>query len=345
MTAALAAVRLAEVLHFGRRRNASDVHLRCGVPPLVRVDGLLEAMSAPPLTEDEIEAIALAVLPDRSELERCGDVTVLYEAPQIGRVRVHGYETELGIAFAMRLLASQTPALESLGLPPAVSSLCALSKGLVLIAGPTGSGKSTLLASMIDAVNRRYAKHIVTIEDPVEYRHHPVKSLVNQRSIGSDVATFSSAVLGALRSDPDVILIGELRDAATMHAALTAAETGHLVLSTLHTGDAAQTIDRVVGAFGGDVQDQIRIQLAQTLAGVVSTRLLPRAEGTGRVCAVEVLLVNDAVRHIIRDGKTHQIGNVISTGRQFGMQTLESHVSELVARGDVAPEALRAVPA
>jgi twitching motility protein PilT len=196
---------------------------------------------------------------------------------------------------------------------------------------------------MVDRINRTQSKHIVTIEDPIEYRHRPERSIVTQRQVNRDVDSYAGAVYGALRSDPDVILVGEMRDSETMHAALTAAETGHLVLTTLHTGDAPQTIDRIVGAFNGNIQEQMRIQLAQTLVGVVCMRLVPRAYGQGRRAAVEVLVANDAVRTLIRDAKSHQLRNVISTNRQSGMQTLEMHLTDLVARREISLEAARAV--
>jgi twitching motility protein PilT len=255
---------------------------------------------------------------------------------EVGRIRVHAYRTTEGTSLAIRLLAPSIPSLESLHLPPIVSSFADRPHGIVIFAGPTGSGKSTAMAAILDRINRTQARHVITIEDPIEYEHRSNRSVVNQRERGRDVPTYAQAVYGALRSDPDVMLIGEMRDPATMHAALTAAETGHLVLTTLHTGDAAQTVDRIVGVFEGDKQEQIRVQLAQTLVGVVCMRLLPRASGQGRRCAVEVLVANDAVRNIIRDGKTHQIRNIISTSRQTGMQTLEAHLSDLVARREIS---------
>lgn len=343
MTAALAPVRLNEVLSIARHRNASDVHLCVGTAPVLRVDGSLEAQPTLAPTKEEIQAVMASLL-DTSALdnfERAGDSTATCEFDEVGTIRVHAYRTLSGIALAIRLLAPCIPRLDTLGLPPAVASLVERPHGLVIFAGPTGSGKSTALAALIDRINHTRARHIITIEDPIEYRHQPQRCTINQREIGRDVPTFAQAIYGALRCDPDVILVGEMREPQTMHAALTAAETGHLVLTTLHTGDAAQTVDRIVGAFEGDKQEQVRVQLAQTLVGVVCMRLAPRASGTGRSAAAEVLVANDAVRNLIRDGKTHQLRNIISTSRQAGMQTLETHLSEMVARCDVTLDAAR----
>jgi twitching motility protein PilT len=292
----------------------------------------------------ELEAVASTLLNERARaiFEANGDVTVSYDSQEIGAVRIHAYRTARGITLAIRLLCKDIPSLESLHLPAAVEEFAQRSQGLVIFAGPTGSGKSTALAAIVDRINRSQSKHVVTIEDPIEYRHECGKSIVTQREIGTDVESYEAAIFGALRSDPDVILVGELREPETMHAALTAAETGHLVLTTLHTGDAPQTIDRIVGAFGGGLQEQMRIQLAQTLIGVVCLRLLPRLSAQGRRAAAEVMVVNDAVRSLIRDAKSHQLRNVIATNRTIGMQTLEMHLSELVSRREIPIEAARA---
>lgn len=345
MLAAIAAVRLTEVLHVARKRGASDVHLCPGMPPVFRIDGELDPMDASVVAAEEIAQIAKSLLsePEHRRFDSHGDITGMHRDSGGGRVRVHAYQTANGCALALRLLALSVPSLETLHVPPAVASFCDLVRGLVLITGPTGSGKSTLTAAIVDRINRTHSKHIITIEDPVEYEHSSVRSLVSQRQILVHAPAFDIAVHGALRSDPDVLVIGEIRDPETMHAALTAAETGHLVLTTLHTGDAGQTIDRIVGAFQAEMQQQVRVQLAQTLAGVVCVRLVSRAQGGGRVCAAEILVANDAVRHLIRDGKTHQIKNVLSTGRHAGMQTLEAHLADLTARGEITAESARAV--
>lgn len=341
MTAALAPVRLNEVLRVARMRNASDVHLCAGYPPVLRVDGILESQHTLVPSVEELGAVAARLLNERARdtLADLGDATVTEHLEDTGTVRVHAYRTSAGTCLAIRLLAQTIPSVESLQLPPVVSGFSDRPHGLVIFAGPTGSGKSTTLAAIVDRINRTQARHVVTIEDPIEYVHASNRSIVHQRELCRDVQTYAQAVRGALRSDPDVILVGEMRDPKTMHAALTAAETGHLVLTTLHTGDAAQTIDRIVGVFEGSKQEQIRVQLAQTLVGVVCMRLLPRAGLQGRRNALEVLVANDAVRNVIRDGKTHQIRNIISTNRQSGMQTLEAHLSELVARREISLEA------
>jgi twitching motility protein PilT len=277
------------------------------------------------------------------QLESTGDVSVTYRDSALGSIRVHAYRTADGIALAMRLLATDVPNLEGLHLPGVVSTFAERSAGLVLLAGPTGSGKSTALAALVDRINRMHHKHIIAIEDPIEYRHPSNKSIVTQREVGTNVPSFADAIYGALRCDPDVIVIGEMRDPATMHAALTAAETGHLVFATLHTADAPQTVDRIIGVFAGEMQEQIRVQLAQTLIGVVCMRLVPRTAGQGRRCATEVLIATEAVRNVIRDGKTHQLRNIMSTSRQTGMQTLEAHLSDLIARREITLETAKAV--
>ena len=347
MTAVLAPIRLADVLHIARLRNASDVHLCADFAPVMRVDGALELQPTLMPGVEEIEAITSAMLSKtaRAQMDASGDASVTYRDNEVGSIRVHAYRTSRGISLAMRLLSVSVPTLEALHLPAVVMTFADRPAGLILFTGPTGSGKSTALAAMIDYINRTQAKHIITIEDPIEYEHRSNRSIISQRHVGIDVPSFADAIYGALRCDPNVILIGEMRDPSTMHAALTAAETGHLVLATLHTGDAPQTIDRIIGAFSGETQEQIRVQLAQSLIAVVCMRLVPRACGQGRRSAIELLLSNDAVRNLIRDGKTHQLRNIISTSRQTGMQTLEAHLSDLIARREITFEAAKAAAA
>lgn len=341
MTATLAPVRLREVLRLARLRNASDVHLCAGAAPVFRVDGSIDAQQTLAPTADEVAAITASLLSPaaRTALDATGDATCTQRLEDAGTLRIHAYRSAGGTSLAIRLLANGVPALETLELPPVVAHFTEKTQGLLIFAGPTGSGKSTALAAMIDRINRTQARHVLTIEDPIEYEHVSDRSIVNQRELGRDVGSYAEAVHGALRSDPDVIFIGEMRDPETMHAALTAAETGHLVITTLHTGDSAQTVDRIVGVFDGARQEQIRTQLAQTLLGVVCTRLVPRARAEGRRYAVEVLVATDAVRNLIRDGKTHQIRNVIATNRQIGMQTLEAHLCDLLARHEIELDA------
>lgn len=345
MTPALAQVRLDELVRYARACNASDVHLAPGVPCVLRVDGGLTLYDDRSFASGETQVIAGSLLGETAlaVFAARGDATVTRHLAEFGALRIHAFRTARGTGIAIRLLAREIPALDVLHLPPVIGSFAEKPHGLLIFAGPTGSGKSTALAALVNTINRTQTRHILTIEDPIEYEYANDRSLVNQREVGRDTPDFEAAVSGALRSDPDVIVIGEMRDAETMHAALTAAETGHLVITTLHTGDAAQTVDRIVGAFDGRRREHVRMQLSQTLVGVVCLRLLPRAGGRGRIGAAEVLVANDAVRSLIRDGKTHQLRNVISTNRQIGMQTLESHLSALILRGEVTLHAARLV--
>lgn len=339
MSAVLAPVRVAEVLRVARLRGASDVHLACGRAPAFRVNGALETYPAAACSRDEMAALAAAFLESqqsRTRLAETGDVTACFREEQTGPVRVHAYRSHGGIALALRLLPLAVPNLESLRLPQVVATFAGYARGLIIFTGPTGSGKTTALAAIVDAINSAHAKHVITLEDPIEYVHASKRSIITQREVGSDVGSFADGISGALRSDPDVLQVGEMRDAGAIHAALTAAETGHLVLTTLHTGDAAQTIDRIVGAVTAEVQEQTRIQLAQTLAAIVCMRLVPCANGVGRRAACEILICTDAVRNLIRDGKSHHIPNVLSTSRRLGMQSLESHLTELAAAGEIS---------
>ncbi len=279
--------------------------------------------------------------PDRSQLQRVGDVTAAAGDPET--VRVHVTRVAQGVALTLRFLARTVPSIEELDLPEILAQIVRRPHGLVVLGGPTGSGKTTTLAALVAAINRDCAKKIVTIEDPIEYRIASARSVVVQRQAGRDVPDFAHAVIGALRSDPDVIVIGEIRDAQTVAAAIAAAETGHLVLATLHTGDASQSVDRLVDAFAGERTEYVRGRIAHVLLCAISQRLVPRASGGGRCLAAEVLVVNDAVRHMIREGKHHQLGSVMATGRALGMQTLAAHLAALVERGDVSPAAAREV--
>ncbi len=343
MTCALATVRLDEILRVGRMRNASDVHLRAGSAPVLRIDGALQPQQTLLTGEEELQALIESVLDSGAQMQlaETGDASVARRFEGVGAVRVHAYRTASGPCLAIRFLASTIPTCDSLGLPAAVAEFAEKPHGLVIFSGPTGSGKSTALAALIDRINRTQTRHVITIEDPIEYEHLPDRSLIDQRELGRDVTSFDEAVRGALRSDPDVILVGEMRDAQTMQAALTAAETGHLVFSTLHTGDVPQTIDRVLAALDGSREEHARSRAAQAIAGVVCLRLVPRASGAGRRCAAEVLVANDAVRSIIRGGRTHQLRNVLATSRHAGMQTLEADLSRLVAGKEISPSAAR----
>ena len=337
MMAGLTPVLLADLLHVARSRGASDIHLTPDEAPAIRTNGRLERLTGPALSPDSIHGIAAAcLLPDELARVASGDdVSRSLAQDEWGFVRVHTFRSAVGISIAIRLLSAGIPTLESLSLPRAIAQLSDRAHGLVVMAGPTGSGKSTTLAALVDRINQLHAKRIVTVEDPLEYRHVSKRSSIVQREVGRDVMSFGQAVVGALRADPDVIVIGEMRDRSTMEAALTAAETGHLVLTTLHTADAVQTIERIVDAFPGEDQAQARTQLAQSLTGVVCQRLVNRADGSGRRAVAEILVANDAVRSLIRDGRAHQLRNVILTSRASGMQTLEDHLSELLGKHEI----------
>jgi twitching motility protein PilT len=335
-----APLRLRDAVHLARIRRASDVHLQAQSPPVLRVDGSLELTSESPLTCEELTELVATHLTDaeRLRLERDGDVSSPWNDSELGVLRAHVYRGAEGYAIAVRLLDRVIPSLQALQMPDAVATLGDRDRGLVIVGGATGSGKSTTLAAMVDRINASRARRIVTVEDPIEYRHSNRRSFVTQREVGRDTPNLASALLGALRADPDVIVVGEMRDPDAMRVALTAAETGHLVLTTLHTGDAPQTVDRIVDAFSGATALQVRAQLAAVLAGIVCQKLVRRADQKGRRAVVEVLIATDAVRNVIRDGKTHQLQNVMATGRRYGMQTFEQHVAELTGRREVEGE-------
>jgi twitching motility protein PilT len=337
-------VRIDDLLALARDRAASDVHLGVNGPPALRIHGRLTALDVPAPGNRALEDFLARILA-AAELERWrggAPIDVTHRHGPGAPYRLHAYRALAATQLAFRLLNSAVPDLGDLALPEVVRTFVNRPNGLVLMTGPTGSGKTTALAALIDTINRNCGRVVVTIEDPVEYVHAPVRSLIVHCELESDIADYAAAIRGFMRADPDVLLIGEMRDRATMAAALAAAETGHLVLSSLHTGDAVQTIDRLVDAFPGPEQQQVRAQLAATLIGVASLRLVPRLAGDGRVAAAEVLIATDAVRAMIRDGKSHQLRNALTTGRAAGMCTLEASLSELVVRGVISLEAARA---
>lgn len=343
MIAPLSSVRFEDALHVALQTGASDVHLEPGSTPALRVDGELRFLPGPAISEDETRDLALALGGERAvDILDGGDDVSATSQHEGTPIRVHVFRAAAGISVALRLLRAAIPTLESLHMPPVVATFAQRPRGLVIFGGPTGCGKSTSLAALIDAINTTQRRRIITIEDPIEFRHTNKQSLVSQRELGSTASSFASAVHSALRADPDVIMLGEMRDAQTMRAALTASETGHLVLTTLHMGDAVQTIDRIVDAFSGGEQNQVRTQLSHVLLGVVCQRLIPRANGPGRRLAAEILIGTDAVRNVIREGRSHQLRNAMLTGRQAGMQTLEEHLSDLIARNEVDPAAAAA---
>jgi twitching motility protein PilT len=322
--------------------GASDVHLKLGQPPVIRIDGDLEPLpEEPPLAEADLEAalgVVTGLSPRRRELfEESGDLDIAYSHPELPRFRVNGFRQRGAISIALRVIPSEIPTFEQLGLPSGVKRLSAEHRGLILVTGPTGSGKTTSLAAMLDHINRSRRQHIVTIEDPIEILHPDRGCIVNQREVGLDTVSFEQALRRVLRQDPDIILIGELRDTETAHTALQAAESGHLVFSTLHTLDASETLGRMIEFFPPAKQQQIRSILAGTLKGVVSQRLLPRVDG-GRVPAVEVMVTNARIADLIRDNKPDEIGDAIEAGDFYEMQTFAQSLIALVLRGDVDRE-------
>jgi len=321
-------------------RRGSDLLLTAGSPPLVRVDGDLVVLEGPSLTPADTSAI-LDTLADAEMLQRFAttmEIDFSFGQPGISRFRANAYRQRGAVAIALRVIPYEIPNFTDLDLPPIFERLVSLPQGLILVTGPTGSGKSTTIASMLDRINDARACHIVTIEDPIEYLHHHKRSAVDQREVGVDTTSFARAVRAALREDPDVVLVGEMRDTETIASTLTVAETGHLVLASLHTNDAPQSIDRIVDVFGGDQQAQIRVQLADSLQAVVSQRLVPKVGG-GRIGVFEVLIATHAVRNIIREGRSSQLRNQIATGANDGMQTLEASLSQRLAAGLIDADA------
>lgn len=320
--------------------QASDIHLTIGVSPIFRVSGSLKVTQYPKLENKDTELMVseITTREQQDKLQAVGEIDFTYAIAGLSRFRVNAFKQRGSLAAAIRVVSEQIPNLEQLGHPKILKTLARKPRGLVLVTGPTGSGKSTTLAAMLDLINTERACHIITLEDPIEYLHTHKTSIVNQREIYVDTQSFVSALRAALREDPDVILIGELRDAETIGIAITAAETGHLVFATLHTGDAAQTIDRIIDVFPPYQQQQIRIQLSLTLQGIVAQQLVPNREASGRIAAMEVLLATPAVRNIIREGKTHQLISVIQTGAKSGMQSMDMSLRDLYRKGIVTYE-------
>ncbi|MBE0476023.1 MAG: type IV pilus twitching motility protein PilT [Coriobacteriia bacterium] len=321
-------------------RAGSDLHLSVGLPPVLRVHGALQPADGEGLTQSATKDLVYSVMTQeqREGLERNREIDFAYSVPGVARFRVNAYYQRASVGAAFRLIPKEIRSFVELGLPRVLEEFSMKPRGLVLVTGPTGSGKSTTLAAMIDHINTHRELHVVTIEDPIEYLHQHKRSMVNQREIGSDTRSFATALKHVLRQDPDVILIGEMRDLETIAAALTAAETGHLVLATLHTQGAAQTIDRIVDVFPPHQQQQVRVQLSSSLQGVVSQQLLPTADGRGRIVAVETLSATSAVRNLVREAKAHQLDTVMQTGAQQGMVTMDLSLAELYGRGAVTLE-------
>jgi twitching motility protein PilT len=321
-------------------KGGSDLLITALSPPLMRIDGqLIPIEGEPSLEEDHVDDVVLSVLTDdlKQELRADREVDFSFSYKNVARFRGNCFFQMGALAMSLRMIPMKLPTFEELGLPPAVEYFANLPQGLVLVTGPTGSGKSTSLAAIIDYININRHCHIVTIEDPVEYVHHHKASAITQREVGTDTHSFARALRAALREDPDVILVGEMRDPETVQFALSIAETGHLVFATLHTNDAPQSLDRISDMFSSERQNQIRVQLAACLAGVVSQRLIPRVGG-GMIAAFEILIANNAVRALVREGKTHQIRNVLASGRAEGMCTLETWLNHLVQNGLITYE-------
>jgi twitching motility protein PilT len=321
-------------------QGASDMHLAVGSPPILRLHGGLKKADYPPLTEEVLRPMLYEVLTERQieAFEKTHDLDFAYTAPGIARFRANFFLKHTGMAGAFRIIPFKVRTLEELGAPAVFQTMCEFRNGLVLVTGPTGSGKSSTLAALIHHINLNRDEHILTLEDPLEFIHDPIKCMISQREIGTHSESFSMALRAALREDPDVVLVGEMRDLETMQLAIAAAETGHLVFGTLHTNSAGKTVDRVIDVFPADRQPQVRAMLSESLRGVISQQLLQRANGQGRVAAFEVLLATPAVRSLIREEKTYQIPSIIGTSRREGMQSLEQALLDLVQKGLVTLE-------
>lgn len=326
-----------KLLHFSYKNKASDLHITTGTAPVVRLNGKLKKIGSQILSPEDTERLAQEIT-SNNQFERFkqeGELDFSYTLPEVCRFRVNLYRQRGAIGIVCRVINSKIPTFESLNLPAITKEFAKKTQGILLVTGPTGSGKSTTLAAIIDYINETYSKHILTLEDPIEFLHEHKNSIINQREIGQDSQSFTAALRAALRQDPDVILVGEMRDLDTIQTAITAAETGHLVLATLHTTGAAQTVDRIIDVFPAENQQQIRTQLASTLVGVISQRLLPTADNSGRRAALEILVSNHAIANLIRSNKIHQIQSILETSRASGMQTMNMAVTQLVHQGQV----------
>jgi twitching motility protein PilT len=327
------------------KRKASDLHLQVGLPPMIRVDGTLIGIAGADILSDEaVETLIFAILDEDQKqiLLKDKEFDFSFAFGELGRFRVNAFHERGNLAAALRLIPNEILTIEQLGLPPIVNKFAEYPRGLVLVTGPTGSGKSTTLAAMIHKINMERSEHIITIEDPIEYTHRSKKSVIVQREVHYDTYSFSAALRSALREDPDVVLIGEMRDLETIASAITIAETGHLVFATLHTNSAAQSIDRMIDVFPPHQQAQIRSQLSNILMAIASQRLIPQIGG-GRIAAAEILIATPAVRNIIREGKTHQLEAVIQTGAEFGMQSMDKTLVNMVHNGTISYDDARSV--
>ncbi|YCO04096.1 type IV pilus twitching motility protein PilT [Vibrio sp. VNB-15] len=330
---------ITELLDFSVKHNASDLHLSAGVPPMVRIDGDVRKLGIPAFTHQEVHRLVFEIMNDaqRSEFEEKLEVDFSFELHNVGRFRVNAFNQSRGCAAVFRTIPGSIPTLEELEAPEIFKKIANAEKGLVLVTGPTGSGKSTTLAAIVDYINRNHNKHILTIEDPIEFVHNNNKCLINQREVHRDTHSFQNALRSALREDPDVILVGEMRDKETISLALTAAETGHLVFGTLHTSSAAKTIDRIIDVFPGSDKDMVRSMLSESLRSVIAQKLLKR-NGGGRIACHEIMMATPAIRNLIREDKVAQMYSIIQTGAAHGMQTMEQNARQLMAQGMVSRE-------
>ena len=333
---------IAELLAFGVKNGASDLHLSAGLPPMIRVDGDIRRINVPALDHKAVHGLIYDIMNDkqRKDYEEFYETDFSFEIPGLARFRVNAYNQQRGASAAFRTIPSNILSLEQLGCPNTFKEIADVPRGLVLVTGPTGSGKSTTLAAILNYKNENEFAHILTIEDPIEFVHESKKCLINQREVGPHTLSFSNALRSALREDPDVILVGEMRDLETIRLAMTAAETGHLVFGTLHTSSAAKTVDRIIDVFPAAEKEMIRAMLSESLRAVISQSLLKTKDGQGRVAAHEIMIGTPAIRNLIRENKVAQMYSAIQTGQQYGMQTLDQNLQTLVQRGVVAsPEA------
>lgn len=333
-------VTIDELLQISKDRGASDLHITVGIPPKIRINGELVDLDYPRMMPADVETMIQPLLTERikSTFDEKGEVDFAYAIPGLGRYRVNLFRQRGSHAIVIRLVGTVIPDAYDLGIPKSVIELTEKKRGLVLVTGPTGSGKSTTLASLIDIINSNFNTHIITLEDPIEYLHNHKRAVVNQREIGLDTMSYSHALRAALREDPDVILVGEMRDLDTISIAITAAETGHLVFSTLHTTGAANTIDRIIDVFPPHQQQQIRIQLASVLEAIISQQLIPTQDNRSRVAAFEVLHATSSIKNLIREAKTHQIDSTLQTNKKLGMQTMDDAIYDLYLRRKIDAE-------
>ncbi len=332
-----------QVLRFAVQQNASDIHFSSGMAPILRIVGELKRVEMPPISKEELQGFIFPYLREEQKkaLEKNREADLAIRLPGVSRYRVNVFKHLNGLSASFRVIPETVRSLDELMMPPVLREVIRNRKGLILVTGPTGSGKSTTLAAMINEINRTRREHIITLEDPIEYVHEPKQSLIHQREINVHTSSFADGLRSALREDPDVILVGEMRDLDTISHALHAAETGHLVFSTLHTNNAAETIDRIINVFPAEQQQQIRIVLAATLIAVIAQRLVKRAHQNDRIALLEILIGTPAVRNLIREGKTHQINSAIQTGTEFGMRTFQKSLDELRQRNLVPPDMVK----